>query len=109
MGYRELQKILDVAIPALEKDTFRFAYLHCLREINGNLDSIALCQRAHVELLERQVKAHEKVVSLLLLMDGPEEAEKLLDKWAAFMAKVQAIADRQGDGARKKTKKTEGS
>jgi hypothetical protein len=103
MGYRDLQKILDVSLPELQKDPFRFSYIHCLREINGNLDTIALCQRALVELTERHVKAQEKIVSLLLMIDGPAEAEALLEKWGAFMAKVQALSEKQG-----RKKKSEG-
>jgi len=36
-----------------------------------------------------------KIVALLLMIDGPEEAEKLLEKWAGFMARVQSLADKK--------------
>jgi len=45
MSWKELEKVLDDALPKISNDPFRYAYIRCLREVNSNLDSIALCQK----------------------------------------------------------------
>lgn len=58
MSFKALdQKLLEV-LPDHPKngekveDSFRWAYLHILREVNGNLDTLALCARAHIEVFD---------------------------------------------------------
>ncbi len=65
MGFRDLEKVLDEALPKISNDPFRYAYIRCLREINGNLDSISLSMRAIVETMDRSRVLQEQLLEVL--------------------------------------------
>lgn len=64
MSYKGLREKFEASSEELNNlDVFRRLYLESLFEINGNLDTIALTQRALVELNERLVKAEEVIAA----------------------------------------------
>ncbi len=52
MSFKDLESTLDNVLPKLSNEPFEYAMLRCLREINGNLDTIAVCAREAVAILK---------------------------------------------------------
>jgi hypothetical protein len=72
-GFARLKEDFDKYLGRLnpETDPFRFLYLRSLFEIAGNLDTIALCQRALVEQSEK---------SRLQAAEGIQQFKETFDK-----------------------------
>lgn len=74
MSWRELNQELEQLVPKFKDDPFRVAYIRTLREINGNLDSIALSLRAIAETADRgRIELSENIGKRILeLLDRSE-------------------------------------
>jgi len=80
MGFRDLDNILKIQLPKLADDAFRYSYLCCLREIAGNLDTLAIVGRAHIE-------QEEKIrVTLEHLMELYKVSEENAERYRQFMS-----------------------
>ena len=74
MGFREMKENFDADRAEIEKlDVFRRNYLRCLFEIAGNLDTIAICQRALVEQADKTRAIIQAVHESNQAAPAPEE------------------------------------
>lgn len=76
MGFRDLKSGFDEHAPVIEQmEPFKKLYLKALFEIAGNLDTLALCARAQVELGEKQAKHLQGIADEICRTETEREKE----------------------------------